>query len=88
MTKYRSVVFIQGDEAVPFIETLDEMGSKRAMEELFEYDIDENGELSSEPPFGNADDLFVWKDSNTKEHYILSVNWNIPYISLTEVIED
>ena len=88
MTKYRNVIFMQGDEALPFIETLNEYGSKRAMEELFEYDIDENGEFSSEPPFGNTDELFVWKDSNTKGHYILSVNWDIPYIALTEVIED
>ena len=85
MTKYRNVIFFQGEEAIPFIDTLNEMGSKRAMEEMFEYDVDENGEFSSEPPFGNADKLFEWKDSNAKEHYILSVNFGIPYIALTEV---
>ena len=84
---YRNVIFLQGSEAVPYIELLNEKGSKYVMEELFDHDYGE-GEITEEKPWGKADDLWEWKDSNSKEHWMLSYNQDLDYISLTEVIED
>ena len=84
MTKYRNVIFLQGSEAVPFIELLNEKGSKYAMEELFNYDYGE-GEFEEREPWGSLDKLHFWRDSSGSE-WILSVNEDLDYIALTEKI--
>ena len=83
--QYRNIVFIQGSEAVPYIETLNENGSHRAMEELFSFDFGE-GEITDYEPWGDADDLYEWTNSDGQK-FVLSCNHDIDYISLTEVIE-
>lgn len=82
--QYRSIVFMQGSEAVPYIETLNENGAHRAMDELFAYDHGE-GEITDYEPWGASDDLYEWTNSDCQK-FVLSCNQDIDYISLTEVI--
>ena len=82
--QYRNIVFLQGSEAIAIIDLLNESGSRKAMDELFEWDYGE-GEITDYEPWGKADDLWSWIDG--KHTYILSCNQNLDYISLTEVLE-
>ena len=85
MPKYRSVVFLQ-DPAdfdrwyVEFDEGYDE-----GFEYLLQWEYGEDGEVTDTEPWGNSDTIYECKDGDLT--YVVAYNWNLAYVSLTQVIE-
>lgn len=82
--KYRSVVFLDGDSSDEPFRILDQSGIDDLFEYLLMWEYGESGEIQKEPPWGNLDDRYITTDGPIT--YVVSWNWNLSYVSLTEVI--
>jgi len=76
---YHTIIFAQGDNAIEPLKIFNEKGVNAAIKYLAEWDYGGENEHSptKEPPWGTDDRIFK------KGAYILSVNQNFGYISLT-----
>jgi hypothetical protein len=84
MLKYRSVVFIDGDEANEPFKILDANGADDLFEYLLQWEYGESTTESFDEPWGLWDSTSDHYDGDL--HYVVSWNWNLGYVSLTEVI--
>lgn len=84
MPKYRSVVFIDGDSADEPFKILDANGSGDLFEYLLQWEYGESVTESDEAPWGFYD--FTSDHYDGELWYVVSWNWNLGYVSLTEVI--
>ncbi len=84
MVKYRSVTFLQGDDTDQPFKILDSQGTDDLFEYLLQWEYGENGTESTEEPWGFMDDTSDHYDGDL--HYVVSWNWNLAYVSLTEVL--
>lgn len=82
--KYRSVVFLDGGSSdIPF-EILNKQGEDALFEYLLQWEYGEPGEVYSDIPWGTYDVTnFIEQDGI---EYCVAYNWNLAYVSLTEVI--
>lgn len=83
-TKYETIVYMQGDDARPYLEKLENGGSdehKAVIEELKQWETGE-GEVSEDKPWGSKDEW--WEEGD----YVLSYNNHLDYISLTKIIKE
>lgn len=84
MTKYRTVVFLSGDEFDKWYAEFESEGMDNAFEYLLQWEYGESGEIYESPPWGLDDTVYTTTDGPI--HYVVSYNWNLSYVSLTEVI--
>jgi hypothetical protein len=78
--KYRTIVFLQGEEADEYLHILDTDGEEKTITALYEFDYIGEGDTSDEPPWGDGDDTY------TSGPYVLAYNTRLGYISLTELM--
>ncbi|HEY6020768.1 MAG TPA: hypothetical protein VIY48_12995 [Candidatus Paceibacterota bacterium] len=84
--KYRSVVFIQGDESDEPFRILHNSGEDALLEYLMQWEYGETGEVYSDIPWGTYDVTCFFNIDDLE--YCVAYNWNLSYVSLTEVIHD
>lgn len=84
--KYRSVVFIQGEESDEPFQILHQKGEDSLFEYLLQWEYGETGEVYSDIPWGTYDVTNFHKHGDLD--YCVSYNWNLAYVSLTEVINE
>ena len=78
--QYRSIVFVQGDEAKHPLDLLGDDHDK-ALDYLLQWDYGD-GEIYNVPPWGKSDTILY----QCQEKYVISYNRHLDYISLTEII--
>lgn len=83
MSEYRDVIFLQDPEEFDrwYVE-FDESG-QQGFEYLLQWEYGE-GEIRITPPWGSNDTVEWFFDGNLT--YVVSYNWHLQYVSLTEVI--
>lgn len=84
--KYRTVVFIQGEESDKPFDILHEDGVEALFEYLLQWEYGEAGELFDTKPWGTWDEVEYLAQGETE--YAVSWNWNLAYVSLTEIISE
>lgn len=83
--KYREVVFLQIDYFDSWWNIYDNEGLIKSAEYLYQWDsLDENQPLTDKEPWGQSDEIWEFVDKGTT--YVLSYNYNLMYVSLTEVV--
>ena len=77
---YQNIVFMQGDEAIPILDMIENQSEHDTIEHLLQWDFGE-GLMEEKQPWGESDKLFL--------HHDLVLSWNsaIPYISLTRIVK-
>ena len=76
---YQNIVFMQGDEAIPVLDMIENQSEQDALEHLLQWDYGDGLEEENQP-WGESDKLFLHHD------LVLSWNTGIPYVSLTRII--
>ena len=76
---YQNIVFMQGDEAIPVLDRIENQSEQDALEYLSQWAYGDGLEEDSQP-WGESDKLFLHND------LVLSWNTGIPYVSLTRII--
>jgi hypothetical protein len=84
MVKYRSVVFLDGDNSTEPLTILDDLGEDDLFEYLLRWEYGDSVTESFREPWGSSDWTSVHYDGPLK--YVVSWNWNLAYVSLTEVL--
>lgn len=82
MPKYRSVVFLQGDDFQVWYDYFDANGYDDCFEYLLQWEYGE-GEVYDSEPWGSLDKTYESVDGDNK--YVVSYNYNLSYVSLTAV---
>lgn len=82
MTKYASVVFMSGDDAIEPLEILEEQGEGAAIEYLAQWDYGEYSDVRDHTSAGNSD--YVMESAP----YRLNYNLRMGYIGLERLVED
>lgn len=78
MTIYRDVVFLQGEDADPYLRMIDEGDAEAVYHEFIQWDMDDDFlHESEEPSWGSSDSVLRFGD------YALSYNSALSYIGLT-----
>ena len=82
---YRSIVFLQGDQATEALDVLNLNGEDAALEMLAQYDAwDSGGEHEeTEEPWGTSDDTFEGEVGGVP--YVMSYNTRLGYIGLCRI---
>lgn len=83
--KYRSVIFLDGDNSDEAFKILDAVGEDDLFEYLLQWEYGETGEVYSDIPWGTYDVTNFHYDGDLE--YCVAYNWNLSYVSLTEVIK-
>lgn len=86
MPKYRSVVFIQGDESDQAFRELNMFGEEALFEYLMQWEYGDSVTETSDIPWGTYDVTAFFSQGDVE--YCVAYNWNLSYVSLTEVIGD
>ena len=83
MTRYRDIAFIQGEDACPLIDLLDD-----DVDKFIDYVIDTYGGHGENEPR----DVEPWAANDTLYRHpthdgelVISVNWKLPYVGVTAV---
>lgn len=84
--KYRSVVFLDGDSSDEPFRELNMFGEEALFEYLLQWEYGETGEVYSDIPWGTYDVTAFFNQGDIS--YCVAYNWNLAYVSLTEVIND
>lgn len=74
------LVFIQGEEANPFLDLIEETGYDKCLEQLRDYIVD-CPEITDSAPYGSSDTVIDFDNG-----FILSYNSSVGYVSLTQTI--
>ena len=81
MVKYENIIFIQGEEAGKIMDYIRKHGELKTLEKLKDDYWFKEGEIKEgELPYGSSDNIFEL------DRFIMSYNFNIPYIGLIRVI--
>jgi hypothetical protein len=80
-TQYRNVFFAQGDEAIEYLDLLDEKGVDSFVEYISDS-LNDEGEISAKAPWGEGDRL----EKTAGGRYVVSTHPGGLYIGVTEVI--
>jgi len=84
---YISIVFLQGDEALPALEIYDVQGVDALFEYLCQWDYgDYGGQGYDESPAGDSDDVIEYR-SKSGERYEINLNESLGYAGLYRVFE-
>jgi hypothetical protein len=83
MPKYRTVIFLSGDDFDEWYAEFDSEGWDNGFEYLLRWEYGE-GDISESEPWGYYDDSMTFFDGSSE--YVVSYNYNLAYVSLTEVI--
>ena len=85
--RYRSVVFLDSPEDFDrWYEEMDSEGIDSGFEYLLQWEYGEGCEESETIPWGSLDVTSVHWDGDNQ--YVVSYNWNLQCVSLTEILED
>lgn len=84
--RFRSVVFLDGDNADEALRILDRDGDDSLFEYLMQWEYGEPSEESDREPWGQSDWTTTHRCGDSA--YVVSHNWNLSYVSLTEVVYD
>lgn len=84
MPKFRDVVFL--DDSAEFDKWYVEFDEspEEGFRYLLQWEYGETGEVRDTPPWGMGDTIEYFNDGDLT--YAVSYNWNLSYVSLTEVM--
>lgn len=87
-TKYRSVVFIGNGDQAEFDRWFVEYDEdpKQGFEYLLQWEHGDHVPEYDSPPWGMHDTIEYFNDGDNS--YAVSYNWNLSYVSLTEILEE
>lgn len=85
MRKYRSVVFLDGGSSDEPFGILVDAGIDDLFEYLLQWEYGDSITESSVAPWGMYDSTYETTDGDLT--YVVSYNWSLSYVSLTEVID-
>lgn len=84
MPTYRTVIFLDGDDFDKWYAEFDSEGWDNGFEYLLQWEYGEGGVISISEPWGAYEDSMTFFNGGLE--YVVSYNWNLAYVSLTEVI--
>lgn len=86
--RYRTVVFIGNGYQSEFDRWYVEYdeSTQQGFEYLLHGEYGQEGEVADTPPWGWGDTVDHFKDGDLS--YVVSHNWNLSYVALTEIIEE
>lgn len=82
--KYRRVIFLDGDNSDEAFKILNDLGEDYLFEYLLRWEYNDDIPLENDIPWGTYDVTSFHMDGENE--YCVAYNWNLAYVSLTEVI--
>lgn len=82
--KYRRVIFLDEDNSDEPFKILNDLGEDDLFEYLLQWEYGEEIPLENDIPWGTYDVTYFSNDGDIE--YCVAYNWNLAYVSLTEVI--
>jgi hypothetical protein len=83
MSRYRLVIFLSGDDFDKWYDEFNSEGWDNGFEYLLQWEYGD-GEATDSEPWGAYEDSMTFFDGDLE--YVVSYNYNLAYVSLTEVI--
>ena len=85
MSKYRDVIFLQDPSDFDRWYVEYDESSRQGFEYLLQWEYGDDIELRDTPSWGSYDTIEYFNDGDNV--YALSYNWNLQYVSLTQIVE-
>lgn len=86
-TTYESILFLQGEQADDMLDAFEDYSGEEFLSIVMET-ADPYGDAcfpqDTVKPWGEADDRYTMVYDSEK--YVVSINWGVPYIGITRVI--
>lgn len=85
MPKYRNVLFLDQPQDFDTWYSYHDEDSSEGFDFLIKWEYGDDIPLEDSPPWGSNDTIEYFDDGGNS--YAVSFNWNLQYVSLTEIIE-